>query len=592
MAYGIISNTDGGATSTDLVLSGNSVNITGATGDFVQDLLCSQNAKPRIAHPAFDQGVTTNGNESVSLYPDADTRTQVWDTTLTNNRNVTLDTTDAYEGQTFKIIRTAAGAFNLNVGTGPLKALAADEWCEVIYDGSEWSLSQYGVLGALGGETNVKTFGATGDGVTDDYAEVQAAIDAAPSGGTVLFPNGTYLLGTLVDLDNDVRLVGQGRGSVIKIDGQDRLRAGSNDVHFENLTFSSDATTNQLLHRTASANYTGWSWRNCFFENVALRLTKNGRVDNGGSAATEYTGVWKDCQVLDCEFTGYTLNYTLNVGGGENILIANNYIHDCGTDTSDGDAIKVAEASTKINIHGNIIVNPKRDGIDLYNGTTDSVVDGNIIDGAGLNAIEAKWADTDTGGHSERLVISNNVATGCGKGFIVNVNRSTITGNVCENSGDFGFVLNVGGSTATSETSLIGNVARGCTSHGFSHTNGTRIRLIGNVADSNGGDGIVLGSSASGYYFAGNNTYNNSGTDFNLAGTSADNNQIIEGVTFSRADVSNPPTDAELDAEFGTPATLDEGFTAFIDDNGAGTNFYQVVSDGTNWWYSALTKAT
>jgi hypothetical protein len=112
----------------------------------VQDLLCSQNAKPRIAHPAFDQGVTTNGNESVSLYPDADTRIQIWDTTLTNNRNVTLDTTDAYEGQTFKIIRTAAGAFNLNVGTGPLKALAADEWCEVIYDGSAWFLSQYGAL--------------------------------------------------------------------------------------------------------------------------------------------------------------------------------------------------------------------------------------------------------------------------------------------------------------------------------------------------------------------------------------------------------------------------------------------------------------
>jgi hypothetical protein len=55
--------------------------------------------------------------------------------------------------------------------------------------------------------------------------------------------------------------------------------------------------------------------------------------------------------------------------------------------------------------------------------------------------------------------------------------------------------------------------------------------------------------------------------------------------------VSNPPTDAELDSIFGTPATVGAGFTAYIDDNGGGANFYQIVSDGTNWWHFAGTKA-
>ena len=55
--------------------------------------------------------------------------------------------------------------------------------------------------------------------------------------------------------------------------------------------------------------------------------------------------------------------------------------------------------------------------------------------------------------------------------------------------------------------------------------------------------------------------------------------------------VSNPPTDAELDTAFGTPATLGAGYMALIDDNGAGSNFYIVCSDGTNWWHSAFTKA-
>lgn len=56
-------------------------------------------------------------------------------------------------------------------------------------------------------------------------------------------------------------------------------------------------------------------------------------------------------------------------------------------------------------------------------------------------------------------------------------------------------------------------------------------------------------------------------------------------------DVSNPPTDAELDAIYGTPATVGTGFTSIIDDNGGGANFYRVVSDGTNWWIFTGTKA-
>lgn len=48
------------------------------------------------------------------------------------------------------------------------------------------------------GVYNVKEFGATGDGVTDDYAEIQAAINAIPAGAsgefaaTVYVPAGTY----------------------------------------------------------------------------------------------------------------------------------------------------------------------------------------------------------------------------------------------------------------------------------------------------------------------------------------------------------------------------------------------------------------
>ena len=43
---------------------------------------------------------------------------------------------------------------------------------------------------------NVRAYGAVGDGVTDDTAAIQAAIDAAvAAAGDVFFPDGTYLVG-------------------------------------------------------------------------------------------------------------------------------------------------------------------------------------------------------------------------------------------------------------------------------------------------------------------------------------------------------------------------------------------------------------
>ncbi|ASV62327.1 tail protein [Vibrio phage vB_VspP_pVa5] len=49
-------------------------------------------------------------------------------------------------------------------------------------------------------EVNVKDFGAVGDGITDDTAAIQAAVDLASNvKGAVIFPHGIYLLDTMTD---------------------------------------------------------------------------------------------------------------------------------------------------------------------------------------------------------------------------------------------------------------------------------------------------------------------------------------------------------------------------------------------------------
>lgn len=64
---------------------------------------------------------------------------------------------------------------------------------------------------------DVTSYGATGDGTTDDTAAIQAAIDAtsATIGGVVFFPQGTYKISSALVMDKYITLKGCGKRSSI-----------------------------------------------------------------------------------------------------------------------------------------------------------------------------------------------------------------------------------------------------------------------------------------------------------------------------------------------------------------------------------------
>jgi hypothetical protein len=95
--------------------------------------------------PAFYEAIATDANAALTA---ASSRHIRHTGTLTAARNLTLPTTGALvAGRTRHLItRSGSGAFNLNVGTGPLKALATNTWCEVVWDGAAWYLAAYGAL--------------------------------------------------------------------------------------------------------------------------------------------------------------------------------------------------------------------------------------------------------------------------------------------------------------------------------------------------------------------------------------------------------------------------------------------------------------
>lgn len=68
------------------------------------------------------------------------------------------------------------------------------------------------------GAINVRWFGATGDGITDDSTSIQDAFDAAAvDGGEVYFPPGIYIVGTTLSIptSNPVSIIGAGKFKTI-----------------------------------------------------------------------------------------------------------------------------------------------------------------------------------------------------------------------------------------------------------------------------------------------------------------------------------------------------------------------------------------
>ena len=81
------------------------------------------------------------------------------------------------------------------------------------YEGSLWKQVNRSIV-------NVKDYGATGDGSTDDTTAIQTALAAIPSEGAgIYFPAGEYLVSDFLVVPSNTKLFGDGPSSVIVVDG-------------------------------------------------------------------------------------------------------------------------------------------------------------------------------------------------------------------------------------------------------------------------------------------------------------------------------------------------------------------------------------
>lgn len=133
--------------------------------------------------------------------------------------------------------------------------------------------------------TSVKSFGAIGDGVTDDTSAIANALNYAgglSSPGSVFFPDGTYLIKSGLVVPTGVSVFGTGRGTSIIIVGAANVVALSHT----NATYSyANIGISDLCIRTSQAGVTGIQFTlceiTCIDKIVFEGCTQNMIIDRG-----------------------------------------------------------------------------------------------------------------------------------------------------------------------------------------------------------------------------------------------------------------------------------------------------------------------
>lgn len=344
------------------------------------------------------------------------------------------------------------------------------------------------------GIASVKMFGAKGDGVTDDSAAIQAAVNSGEE--FIYFPEGTYFLLTPIQLPaTDITLCGTGRASKLKGSAPQLIKfplsaAGLQFVNDLTFIVSADKVGIQMHKVWDAAGKQEVGVSRChFYSNsanatfISVKGIWAGRIqDNqfyGNSKANNSYGV---LFVTDDNMNSSVMN--MGMTGNKFVLVAYPFYYG-GRTISAGGRVEGLSFNNNKSIAGKI-------GLRLA-ATLASVINGNMFHDNNESAIELN-GDFD-------FVISGNVElTGVQQAILIKssassiAERGVINGNkISAGNGKNGIVIREAGTTPRSISitgNMIGRVADGTlTGVGVkieSVTNVNNITVCGNAFQSLG----------------------------------------------------------------------------------------------------------
>ncbi len=343
---------------------------------------------------------------------------------------------------------------------------------------------------------SVKDFGAVGDGVTDDTAAIQAAIDAS---SIVHFPSGTYKVTNQIELPigRDSSLLGDGRklsiikafgnvsdttiGAIIKLGSVSGLTAGAGT---ESFTFEDIQIDPQ--HATYGSND-----KAIYVKTFLDGTVKNCRIKNSGTQGIYFQGITGSVFISETRFGQCGTNALYLKGSGKA------YVQSCDFDGANtGDAIYSENDYT--NISGCMFKNTN--GPQIRQGESGQITNCTVI-----NPVERAIT---IGNSMKRFVIANNSidrndgsTNGYGISCDLTVPGSVETYSVISNNS---IMAHTGASTfddgirctGTKYAVISGNIINGTERYAISADSVSGNLLISaNIIDNFSGDGINLSDS-------------------------------------------------------------------------------------------------
>lgn len=184
-------------------------------------------------------------------------------------------------------------------------------------------------------------YGAKGDGITDDTAAIQAAINATPVGGTCYFPPGTYMISGILTILPNRKYIGSGWGSVIKqMNGKNLAQmvqfanqsATYLNVFMEELVFDGNKASNTntvgfYLFGLGYSSFNRIKVQNCpgtgiYIDGTVSYQASTNHFNDCWVYGNNGYGVYFSSQVLDSHILGGDYGYNwatnINIGGPSN----------------------------------------------------------------------------------------------------------------------------------------------------------------------------------------------------------------------------------------------------------------------------------
>lgn len=364
---------------------------------------------------------------------------------------------------------------------------------------------------------DVKEWGAIGDGMTDDRAAIQRAIDAAgAAGGTVFFPPGTYQVNDtpLFLAKSNITLLGSGYGSTtLRYNQNTRFIAISTttiaqtpileNILIQDLRVTSTGTTEGGVAGRGAIMFDSGTG-NAPIRNSAVKNIMVDNVPTSGISINGGTGI-----TIEGNIVRGTAEHGIYVSAAQTaadtVTIKNNTVYNIGLAEVDflspTVAIKVAHGVTNASVVGNRIYNFTGSGINLEKGgsndvwyntftlgyqnnyairvldSNDNNVAYNTVD-MGTGHLNAKALFLEQG--ASRNIVSNNTIVGTPVSEVIDLRRgdaNRIVGNTIANGPADGWAILMYGEG------------------GFSVNPPTNPYVAYNSVTSSGGYGIHLGYS-------------------------------------------------------------------------------------------------